>query len=303
MSTWFSYRPDNGPQQTIADVDHKRMFGQPGVGFYRWSLGLSLVLQNPLKETDPKIGLKDIRGELSITQAPAGEILVGRFSQPDHSLVFEPYQYRRTTDFTLEAEIDSRRIDAIETFRRGGDLSLKLKLRALAYDCSTQVPYPAEAELHFGANQSDWIKVLQGMGYRKTMLLEVEAVDEASDPGMARAVNHLIAAHAQLLRGYFEQSVAECRKSLEAAKPYFKDMGTIPPSVEAWLKGANETTKEQRLARIGLLLRKLTALAHHSDDTTAITNWQPEDARAILAMTTAILQMASTPREPNAQGS
>lgn len=287
MSTSFNWQG----QWSMADVDYKRMYGQPGVGFYRWTLGLSLHQAFRIGQQNQRIGLRDIRGELLMKTPDNGDLLIARFTQHDNR-IFEPYEHTRLIEFQLEEEIDSRRINAIETIRRGGDLHVKLKLRAIAFDCETFNASSVEAhDLGIQITQSDWIKLLNGMDYRKSFLLEVEAPYEAKDSRLADSVEHLKEAHHQLYRGHFKQSVAECRNALEVAKPFFKDEGKVPEEVKAWLKTDREMTKEQRLARIGVLMRKLTSLAHHSDTTSKSADWGPEDAKAILAMTAAILQM------------
>ena len=290
MSTSLNYQTSNG-NWSIADIDYKRMIGQPGVGFYRLIIGLSLHQSFQIGEEKRRIGLRDIRGELFIVTQGRGDLLMAKFVQPDQR-VFEPYEYMRSTEFTLETEIDGWRINALETLRQGGDIQAKLKLRGIGYDCSTLVPTPCEAhDMGFQITQSDWIKVLKGMNYRKIFLLEVEEPDSAGNPNLAEAVKHLFEAQGHISRGHFRSAVAECRNAIDIAKPFFAEEEEIPEEVKTWLKTDHRMTKEQRLARIGILIGKLTSLAHHSDATSRSTEWQPEDARAILAMTTAILQM------------
>ncbi len=290
MSTDFYYNSQQG-QFSVAEVDYKRISGQPGVGFYRCLIGLSLHQTQRVDANVDQVGLRDIRGELFAVIPKGGEILIAKFNQSDQRF-FEPRDYPRGTEFSLEAELDRYRIHAIEALRQGADLNVKLRLRAIAFECSTQVVTPIDGrDLVFQVTQSDWIKVLKGMKFKKTILLEIEEPNLQENPELSVAIEHLTTAHGHLLHGHFKSVVAECRNAIEVAKPFFSNENPVPEPVREWLKTDYKMTKEQRLMRIGVLLNKLTSLAHHSDETSRVTDWGQEDAQAVLAMTTALLQM------------
>ena len=286
MSDWLSYQSPKDGQKHFADIDYKRMHGQQGVGFYRWFLGLYVVIHQPKGADESHLALADVAGDLYMQRTNLGDLLVARFSMREKRNRLIAEHFNGTEEFTIEADIDGRRISAIEDLRQGGDLQLEMKLSALAVDTKSGEQFPANVNLRFQATQSDWSKVLQGMGYRRTLLLEIPAFDESNNPNYADAASHIATASEQNSRGHFRQAVAECRLALENIKSVIKDQGED-------ISDERKLTKEQRIARVNAALMKLTHLAHHADDLSKNTEWQPLDAKAIIMMTGSLLQMAS----------
>ena len=281
--------PGNGTR-TLARLNLSGMSGQPAVGFYRWSIQFDAALYVASEPNSPKIVFTDIKGDLQTSQ---GNLLLARFFQTEPRNHDVGYFSGGHDSFTLEAELDARRMPAIEELRNGRDLHLEMKLWAVAVDTANRNRYPANGRAGLNLTQSDWQRVREQMQYHKTMLLEVPVPDETTDPLLADASKHLATASSQLARGHYRGCVAECRDALSTLVDILGEQGDVPEEIRQWLKRDDTLTKEQRTARVNAMLVKLTHLAHHTDETAKRTEWRPMDARAILMMTGSLLQLAS----------
>jgi hypothetical protein len=286
MSDWIQYNHPNEGRRGFADIYYKRMSGQPAAGFYRWRIDLGIAFHEQTEGRVLPNAMSDVECDLCLS---ANELLLARFSMRESRNDSIDNRYGRTKEFSIEADIDGRRILAIEELRRSGSLSLLLKLNAVAIDTKSGTNYPADANLRFNVNQSDWATVLQGMGYRKTLLLEIAEPNVETNPMLAEATKHLIHASEQLMTGKYRSTVGDCRDTLEILSNLIGEVGDIPDEVKQWLKRDDSETKAQRLARVNAMLFRLTHLARHADNR---TEWDYKDARAVLMMTGALLQLA-----------
>ena len=277
----------------VGEIDFQNMIGQPGIGFYRLITNVKFLMRFSNPPTINTAVLNNIDAELFLKVAPKSNHLVCRLIPTDKPDYLKATEFDQNINVALEGELDRERINAIENIRSGGDLDFTLKVgmdvisrKVNSLNTRTKI------DLNIQRNQSDWAKILYGMMYRKTILLEVPAHDELSDPNLSEAVKYLQSAHEQFSRGYYRDAIGKCRDSLDLLKPLFGDPRSIPTEVKNWLKRDDNLTKEQRLARVNATLIKLTHLAHHVDETSATTDWLPVDAQAVLSMTASLLTIA-----------
>jgi len=278
----------------VGGVDFQRIHGQPGVGFYRLNISVKFLMQFATSPDKGQNILKDITGQLVIPGHQNVEVPVCRMLKISGDEIIKPDENRQYFDINFEAELDRQRLYALEEIRQNGDFWLLFRIEANAHSVNdVNKWHKAKADIRFQATQSDWNKVLEGMKFRKTILLEIPSPDEVDHPDYSDAVNFLTSAYNHLSNGNYRNVVADCRLVLESISPSFDQGGEISDDLKQLLKTDTSLTKDQRLARVNALLIKLTHLAHHTDDASKRTEWKPIDAQSILAMTTSLVRLAS----------
>lgn len=291
---YFSHR-----NTLFAQLEWKGVQGMRGLGFYGLLLEVGVTL-SPRPENQ-SILLSVSGGALSARRTDRTEWTIGavRVHGAPRPLETPTGNNASTTGVYLELELDASRLAAIEDFRAGQDLGLSLRLWGEAARVGDPKSETVQAELSFLANQSTWIAVLDRMGYRKTMLIEVPLVSGEVSAHFPEAYGHLAQAHKQLLLGHFRDAVGGCRDVLDALSlAADEERDQLPTAIAAWFRDTKELSKEQRMRLIRRALKVLTHAARHADEITQQMEWGPEDARAALAISAAILRLASEQRQP-----
>jgi len=277
----------------FAELDVKRIYGAPGLGFYRLFVEVEAMVYG--RDPGKRIVVSGIAGEVRIHgKGEKGEQIyhLGRLS------LFEPrppivtYEKAHQERLSLEMELDGSRIEAIERVRCGGSLLFEVNLYGTAA-LTTGDFCSVNARLTYRANQSTWLEVLEQMGYRKTMLLEIPLPDDEAIPELSEAAKYLREAQEQLLHGKWRQAIAACRDVLESLSIALGDNKWKPPAdLKRMLEVTKDMGKDERIRLMRWAMMPLTHAAKHADDITARIEWNMVDARAVITMTAAILQMA-----------
>ncbi len=270
----------------FADLDLKSIHGSPGLGFYRLIIRVGYTMHN--KSPEQEVTVTNIGGAMEVRGKDTSARFLGylRREAPESPLV--TYDHTNKGDFQFEIELDARRIEAIEHIRLGGDLNFTLNIYGIARSASDGSLLTVTASLQYRANQSTWIEVLDQMGYRRTMLLEIPILDEKVSPRFPEAAEHLRTAQTHLLRGNFRDSVGACRDVMESLFKALSDNNYQPE-----FKDMRSMGKEERLR---LVRRAVTVLTHperHADEVSASIEWGPMDARAVIVMAATLLQLAA----------
>ena len=231
-------------------------------------------------------------------------------------------KYRTQTWPSLAVAISQQAMQLIEDARTGADLQLNVKLQATVNAflqaagkpqrtqsadgplqrslpvCGVEnnfyAPTHVEEDIQYTVPQSEWIRLLNGAGYSRSMLFEVPFPKQQAPTAASRAVSHFEAASAAFTRAEYATTVAKCREALESA---VDDIGIKPPE---WKKLSEKDQREKmsitdRLALCWAATRHTTHQAHHGGD------YEREEARYILGMAALAISMAL--RKPGLLGS
>jgi hypothetical protein len=277
---------------TFADFDLKSIHGSPGLGFYRLLIRVDYTTHS--KKPGEEVTVTNIGGELKVSGKDRNERFLGYVQRQGVNTSLVTYDHTATGQLQFEIELDTRRTAAIEDIRHGGDLNFTLNLYGIARGVSDDRQHNVNASLRYRANQSTWVEVLDQMGYRKTMLLEIPILEEKVSPLFPEAAEHLKTAQTHLLKGHFRDAVGSCRDVMESLSTALSDDKHQPPeTIKAWFKDMQNMGKEERLRLVRRALRVLTNPARHADEVSASIGWNPEDARAVIVMAATLLQMAA----------
>lgn len=113
----------------------------------------------------------------------------------------------------LTLEITDRQLQLIEEHRSSGDVRLDIYLSGYAVENSQHVPV-GESHITHQIAQSDWIGLLKQTGYRRLMILELEAPDPEAYPDLAEAIDYLTQAQHRYLEGEWRLTVESLRQAL-----------------------------------------------------------------------------------------
>lgn len=203
--------------------------------------------------------------------------------------------------------MDHRMLDEIERERKASDLLFEMEVLGTGALCRLQNGTPREttpvgeftyaeplafgqrvvkAKLYHQVPQSGWVKLLDQMGYARTLLYEIP-MPQGEDDGLKEAIAHFESARHSFLSGYYKEAVARLRESLESAQTTIGVGGQRP----IWTKAAEDKTRRAMQLQERFLLvwhdtRHLTQLAHHGRDCSR------EEAHYILGMGALALSLA-----------
>ncbi len=276
----------------FADVDLKRLWGSLGLGFYRLMAEIGITMHN--RNPEEKVTVTNIGGELWVHGKDNKEHYLGYLRRQGVDLPLETYPHINTTSISLEAELSPQRISAIEEVRLGEDLSFRLDIFGIANGDREKDSQPVRATLQYRANQSTWIEILEQMGYKRTMLLEVPIAEDEVSPLFAEARNHLQMAQTHLLRGHYRDAVGACRDVMEALSIALNDeRDQLPETIKSWFEDSRSMGKEERIRLMRRAFKVLTNAARHADEIATSIEWGPVDARVSIIIAAALLQMAA----------
>lgn len=276
----------------LAELDWKMLQGRPGLGFYQLIMSIDVTTHG--KQTGEEVTLTSIGGELKVRGKDNKMYFLGCPRRQDREFPLTTYPHMQKSNLTLGIELDAKRIEAIERIRMGGDLFFEMDLYGVAHSGREKNTQAVCDTLQYRANQSTWTEILEQMGYRRTILLEIPVPGDEISPEFSKATMNLQTAHVHMLRGHFRDAVGACRDVMESLTAALHDNGDQQPeAIQSWFEGTRSLGKEERLRIVRRALTVLTHAARHADQVSTSIEWGPTDARAAITMAAALLQLAA----------
>ena len=117
------------------------------------------------------------------------------------------------TEHTLQRalEVSDRQLQLIEEGRHAGDLQLDIYLSGYAVQ-DGQYAEVGESQISHQISQSDWLTLLERVGYRQLLLLELEAPNPLAQPVLAEAIAYFTQAQRHYLEGEWRLTVESLRQ-------------------------------------------------------------------------------------------
>jgi hypothetical protein len=288
---------NSGRRWASVSVEHVQ--GQKAVGFSRLLMGLKLsVSARPAGSTDdrPNESLTAMPAELLVGGQGGGPI--GRSDPVPGQLPIDDAAHDFDRYLQMTFDLDRTRLEAIENVRNGSDLNLTLNLYPALANRGGYIRQANQA-LVYQVEQSRWVKILDELGYQRTLLIEVGVPHGQQPPSMAKALEHLAAAQGLIARGDYREAVGRCRDVLDAIKVELADDDQVD------FKGASDMHKADRLRLIRRGLYSFTSAARHIDEVTRQFEWNRVDAVSAVSLVAAIVNELAAPgaRAPKARPS
>lgn len=265
----------------LADISRIHVSGLPGLGSHTLLINLHCMAR-PL---ETEIFLRHLT--LRVEWGGEEQRRIG-FAVPEQA---QPVRMSSSGQQGLDFQfvLTPNQLEAIEARRNGGDFRLKIWLTGEVTQGDDTATITESGEYH--VRQQDWVEALERMEYRRSLLYEVPLPDPES--GAESAAGIIRRAQNLLLRGHYNECVAECRKLVEAyplseeakaqlirARKKFKDGGTEKESMDI----------PERLALMRDAIKHATHLAHHNQ---LGDGYSRDQTRAILAATVVMMTCAS----------
>lgn len=264
----------------------KKIYGTKGLGFYLLVFPVEINI-HAQPETDT-ITVTNFSSTLSLTENTNHSIphRIGRLTPQDGFNSLSSFSHTTDKRINFEVELDAKRIEAIEQIRLGGSLNFSIQLYATATQ-GKQSELLNGQSYSLTVSQSDWIQILENIGYRKTLLLEVPLPMGETNSAFKDAAKHLDHAHKQMLHGHYRDAVGACRDAIESLNLSLKDeVASLP-------KNKRERSKADRVNALRQSFYELTNAAKHADEVTESIDWNLADARACISFAATLLQLAA----------
>lgn len=112
----------------------------------------------------------------------------------------------------LTLDVTERQFQLIEESRTNG-VQLTISLSGYAVQNGENIPI-GQSEIRHDISQSDWLVVLQRAGYRRRILVELEAPNPQTHPDLAAAIDYYRQAQQRYAEGEWRLTVESLRQSL-----------------------------------------------------------------------------------------
>ncbi len=280
---------DNSP---IANLSVKSITGRPGIGFYRLLFEVSIT-QHRISKKETWTSFREISGQVRVGSPRAAHNDLGK-TYPEVPLVMVAKQSSPELispdiySHLFYIDLDPFQIECIEDLRNGGDLKFTLHLSGIA-DGYWGPQSRTVQEVHFRANQSDWIKVLGEMKYQEFLLFEIPIPPENASSELKQAIQYLKQAKDHLLKGHYDEVVGKCRLVLESVTKGLKEESDVQTAINTYSNGRKEMTKNQRILFLREVARHVCHLPHHVSDDSSNVSYDRTDATCVLGVTAAVL--------------
>ncbi len=146
---------------------------------------------------------------------------------------------------TLVADIDDRQLQIMEEHRDGAQ-RFRLWLPGMTFREGRHEPFYA-TNVDYTVSQSDWIAILEQVGYTRRFLVELELPNPQSNPKLAEAIGYFGEARRRYMQGEWRhcvESLRQCVAAIVGKKPDDEDELS---DVQAALKEARNSKASERI--------------------------------------------------------
>lgn len=296
-----------------------RIYGAPGLGGYRFGFSFTIAMPADAPEyTAPRSEAKkqrrrrriwDFTGSVTVGRPGSPGIGLGRIF-PEHAFWFESGSYANEQHLGMLAELTPHQVEVLEELRMGGPLHFSISYSVLSANWLVDEGGTALAPgteyqsvqrecdmLSHQATQSDWLRVLEEMGYGRFLLFEIPMPGAGERGAETPSTAHLIEAQRHLFQGQYDDVIVDCRRALErfwVEEKLTKEASSIHRKRES---GSDRLPKRGRFLLMHNALKYLTDLAAHGD-AGVIEPFSRTEAVCVLSMVAALLGLSPVPAAP-----
>jgi hypothetical protein len=203
------------------------------------------------------------------------------------------------TNFPIEFILDERRLAKIEELRqKDADFSISfmlhlalfsdLKINNVSQRMITSFSW-AFGEMEFGLPQSDWVDILNDLGYKAFSIIEIPAANTIIQPHFDKSLEELSHASRYLLAGEYDKVVAHCRTALDPIRGLFPGIAKVVKNglSTEWADTINSATIEW-LDKIFKFQADLGNKTHHPP---SMGHFSKQEAEAIYLLAVATISI------------
>lgn len=149
-------------------------------------------------------------GQVELEVQNGRRLHVASFQPQSHPLALPAVGVDHTLQLGLD--VTERQLQLIEEIRTDG-VQLTISLSGYAVQDGENVTI-GQSEIRHDIRQSDWLILLQRAGYRRRILVELEAPDPQAHPQFAAAIDYYRLAQQRYAEGEWRLTVESLRQSL-----------------------------------------------------------------------------------------
>lgn len=187
-----------------------------------------------------------IGGRVEVLHLPRHTIrYMASFQTRMQPLILPQLGSEQTLQLTLD--VSDWQLQQIENSRTEGGVKFNIALSGYAVQEGQHVTIP-DSQFTHDVSQSDWLGLLQDVGYGKFLLVELEVPDREAHPELATAIAYYTEARQRYAEGEPRLTVESLRQALAALVGKKADDEEQESDVEDALKTLRKQSREVRVA-------------------------------------------------------
>ena len=206
-----------GAQSSCAKVVVKSVSGRRGLGHAQLTFNMEVTAKDEIARDCPLW----FHGRVELLAGDVGLPLTS-LSVMDHPPILRGYG--NEVQFTVTADVDDRQVQLIED-NRAGDLRLRIWLPGHTFREGHDEPFYVNS-FDYTIPQSQWIAILEQVGFTRRFLIEVDAGNLQLQPALADAYTYYLEARTRYMHGQWRhtvESLRQCLAALVGKKPEDED--------------------------------------------------------------------------------
>jgi hypothetical protein len=244
----------------VAETRFQSVDGTHAAGAYCLQLTLGLQVQNWPEQEGPVPVVRFGDAQVVLDGGPG--LLLG-YAHPEIAVPFRVFKHAHTRAVLYSILLAPQALEAIEKGRAGGGVGLQLKVQAeISVGTNVDAVFD-DVRCHIA--QSDWLRVLEEVGYGRTLLFEVPVPRSLGAEGNS-VMASLAAAKRAFIEGRYGESVAACRSVLEGLTQCLGQGDDMRKVRDAVGQGRRELTVLERELRLRSVALEYAHLAHHPSE-------------------------------------
>lgn len=194
----------------------------------------------------------------------------------------------------FEGLLSHAELEAFEKVRNGKDFEVGVRANLLVSSAEGAVENWSIHDGHLRKTAQEWLTILDGAGFKKSLFLEMSFPPSASgSPGSA--LGHLLKARELFDKGLYRECVTNLRMAQERLRTRRGDQSALSEAKCLYKERREDMGLDQRLLFAREAVHNALQLGPHPDEDEKAFN--RENAKALLAMVAALVELYP---EPNA---
>lgn len=192
--------------------------------------------------------------------------------------------------FQLTADIDDRQLQLMEEHRNGAQ-RFRMWLSGTTFREGQHEPFYAN-NIDYAISQSDWIAILEQVGYARRYLVELDVPSPEANPKLAAAIVYFVQARRRYMEGEWRhcvESLRQCAAAIVGKKPDDEDeLLDVQAALKTAAKAKSTTSigYDVRAEQVRMALKFYCDLGAHPE----VAETRRNDARAALVMVHGLLE-------------
>lgn len=252
-----------GNEQAAIRVTVKQLYGSQGIGICQLNVILELTCRKPLAAVTPVW----LEGTMSVSNLGSHSGYLAKLMC--RNLPITMHSVGVNKDLAFSADISSIQVQTIEEYRTNSVLfNFDFSGFCLINGSPEQI---WGVQFEYEVNQSDWIALLDRVGYHRILLFELDAPDEKRSPEQATALRYFAEARKHYLEQEWRLTVESLRQTLSAlvGKKPEEEEGEqeLPPTLKELKKQVTlrKVGYQERYEPIRATLKFLSDLGAHPE--------------------------------------